>query len=453
MNYELANSPSEPGFEVHAVSRVQIALRRALFGLAAFSCLYGVAETAHPGELSDMPAAVASASEAVPPSEVSVPTVSPVEEREPAEAARFVVYPVTIAAAGFSPVTKTNKELVDTTRAGWLDLANASSGALSTEVEVTVRPAQKVAIDGLKKVADFCKGKVENFRQKLMDAVVPKKGGPEVAGIPMIVINQTGRECFTADAGVNIGMVFYDQNYFTPYGTQHEIGHTQGFGHGDALGSGKGRRIGCATPSEVIGPNCYSLAYGDPYTTMGGYRFNLGDPDPINGVSLKRLGAITPKEVLRVGVGERVCKLKPLADQSGRGARLAHVVIDPTEITILNKDKTKSTDTVTSVYFEISSSYTDANKSKELSLKVFATNDEAQDEGLPATYLIPIKGKQVFGKNEIGKNFTFEIGGRKVSFTLQSLPSVKDAIDSAQVRIKIVKTDPDMPYGRSRLFL
>jgi len=405
-------------------------------GAAVFAGIMGTSESVTPGMLPEQTPVVQEG--ATPPSSpVELKTIPNSEEQQPQlaqEPARFAIYPVTINAAGFEPVKKTAAEMIAITQAGWLELANAGQGALSTQTEIEVKAPQKVTIEGLKNIKDFCKKKVPNFRGLLLNAVLPQRGGPETDATPIIVINQKQKNaCFTADAGVGMGMVFYDQDYFTPYGVTHEGGHSVGLGHSNALSDACG---------SVISLNCVNVEYGDNSTVMGGYRFGSGDPDPLNGVALKNLGAIKPHEIAKIGLGETTCALDTITHKLGK-PRLARIPITPTEITV-NK-KNGSTATISSIYFELSSIYTDADKQRTLSLKVIGADDNAEKGTMPGTFLIPVQGRQSFTGNDVGKTYTFEIGGRKISFTLKSIPtSNKNIAEGAQVSIGVVNLEP--PY-------
>lgn len=349
---------------------------------------------------------------------------------------RFDIFPVTLDASGFEPVKKTEAQLRATLTSAWMDIAEAAGGVLSTEVNIDVKPEQKITLEGVESVKDFCENKDPNFRDNLRKAVVPQHGGPEAENtVNIIVLNQKIWTCGTADAGVGNDQVYYDEDYFTPYGVEHETGHSLGIGHSNKL-------LRCRPPRDAISPLCVNEEYGDFSTVMGGYRYSLGDPDPFNAFALSNLGALRPSEILQLTEGKTVFDLAAVSDKSGNGIRLASIALDPVEISVLDeKNKHIYTKTINSVYFELSSAYTDGAKSRALSLKVYAADANATKYEIPETFLIPCNDKYSFGKeSSFGKVYTFEIGGRSIGFTLKSLmQSSKKMTGEAQVLVNVAK--------------
>ncbi len=449
--------PVTPDVIVSGIAeRVRVGVAKALaVGALIVAGVFGSAEAVDPGTLPEQPAVVqegpAQAPSAVQirPAEVSV---QPPDQQLELEPAHFTIYPVTLDAPGFQAVKESNKDMIADTQVGWQEVTTAANGALPLQAEVEVKPAQKVRFEGLTNVTDFCNKKIPNFRNLLRDAVLPDNAKNDATNTPIIVIDQKrSNPCFTADGGVGVGIVVYNpRTYFTGYVMAHEIAHTRGVSHSNTLGaSATSNSVGCARPVSMISLNCHSKEYGDNYTDMGGFRYKLGDPDPFNGVSLKRLGAIKPYEITEVGFGESTCQIAPLSDKTGQ-TRLARIPIVPTEVTV-DPDKKAGiekgvTSTISSIYFELSTNYTDTNKSRELSLKIIGANDYAPNEMTP-TFLIPVNGKQSFTAKDIGKKFTFEIGNRKISFTLESIPNSKDMFPRANVALNVEDLEPEYISG------
>jgi len=363
-------------------------------------------------------------------------------DQTPQEAKHFAVYPVTLNATGFGPVTKSAKQMKADLSAAWTDLAEKADGALPKEVDIEVKPAQKITIDGITSVKDFCDGKDPQFRDHLREAVVPQHGGPETEVVEsIIVLNQKVWLCGTADAGVGVDQVYYDQDYFTQYGTEHETAHTLGIGHSNML-------TNCNPPKQSVGLDCVDLEYGDNTTIMGGYRYSLGDVDPLSGYALMNLGAIPPSEVLPLDTGKTIVYLSPVSDRSPNGVRLARVDTDPVEISIQNGDQGPvSTATINRVFFELSTVYTDGNKDRSLAVKVYGVDSALSKYSLPKTYLIPCAGSYLFGKDaSFGQMCYFHIGTTRIGFTLQTLSQTGPG--GAEVLVDVARLpEPDYVFG------
>lgn len=230
----------------------------------------------------------------------------------------------------------------------------------------------------------------------------------------------------SAYGGPSSGVTILGSSHMNTAVMSHELGHVLGLGHGN--------RVICKEPQvPKIGHHCKTLEYHDAFTGMGSHGLFESDKDPLTGVALRRLKAIPPSDLFELAEGGSQFELSALNNHGG--FRLARVPIEQTTIQFGDSPETR---TINEVYFELSSTTFGTPKDRPLSLKVYGI--DTTEPHILTSHLLPVRGHVELDNWGVGQEFDFSIGGRKISFIMNSLVATgHNATGSAHLSVDVQK--------------